>query len=315
MKKWHGQPSVVILAFMLISYFQALILGLLQGVSELFPVSSLGHSVLFAWLVGWNNIVADQSKAESFFLSFLVLLHVGTATALFIYYRKEWYRIIGGFFRSVKTRKINNATEKLAWLLIVASIPAGIVGVIFEHLLRTQFAKPIAAAVFLFINGLILFVGDSYMKKVHVRVPKRDFHMETTRHHTATNMTFKESLGIGCAQVFALLAGISRSGITMVTGMYSGLSYEDAARFSFLLATPIIFLAGIYKAPDFFGPLSDGVRGQVLVGGLAAGVAAYFSVKFLDKYFRDKTLRPFAIYCVVFATFCLIIGITGIRHF
>lgn len=283
--------------------------------SELFPVSSLGHSVLFAWLVGWSGIVADQSKAESFFLSFLVILHVGTAIALFIYYRKEWYRIIAGFFRSLKNRNIDDPSERLAWLLVVATIPAGITGLLFQSILRTQFAKPISAAIFLFINGIILFVGDYYMRHHHVHIPRRDFHMETTRHRTATNMSFKESLAIGTAQILALVAGISRSGVTMVSGMYSGLDYEDAARFSFLLATPIILAAGVYSLPDFFGPLSNGVRGQEIVGGIAAGIAAFYSVRFLDKYFRNKTLRPFGIYCVIAATAMLIIGLSGLRHF
>src|ERR1700739_1636483 len=148
----------------MITYLQALILGVLQGATELFPISSLGHSVLIAWLFNWHTILADQSKSESFFLSFLVILHVATATALLVFYRKTWWRIIKGFFGSLQRRQVHNADARLAWLLVIATIPAGLIGLAFEHILRTQFAKPLSAIIFLFINGLILLIGDSYQK-------------------------------------------------------------------------------------------------------------------------------------------------------
>ncbi len=273
----------------MISFFQAIILGLLQGITELFPVSSLGHAVLVPKLLGWNSIVTSESGSESSYLAFIVGLHCATAIALIIFYRKTWAKIIRSFFHSVKVRKAESPNERLAWLLIVATIPAALTGVIFEHKLRTVFAKPLAAAIFLTINGLILFIGEWYRKSAAKRQPKR----------VLSNFEYKEAGIIGTAQVFALLAGISRSGITMVAGLGRGLSHEDAANFSFLLATPIILGAGIYKLPDLFGPLGNGIRGQVLVGSLAAGLAAYFSVRFLTKYFRTKTLTPFAIYSLV----------------
>jgi undecaprenyl-diphosphatase len=290
----------------MITYLQAIILGLIQGVTELFPISSLGHSVLVSWLFNWHAILADQSKSESFFLSFLVVLHVATATALLIFYRKTWWRIIKGFFRSLRSQKVDSPDARLAWLLIMATIPAGITGLAFEHVLRTQFAKPLSAIVFLFINGLILLAGDRYLK-------------QTTRHQTKTTvtssqnisakLTLKQAIIIGIAQIGALCAGISRSGITMVSGLYTGLDHEDAARFSFLLATPIIFGAGLVKLPDFFSNLDAGVRGQILVGGLVTGVAAYITVRYLDKYFRDKTLRPFGIYCIIASLAMLALGL------
>ena len=299
----------------MISYIQSIILGLLQGVTELFPVSSLGHSVLFAWLFGWTGILKGQSSQGSFFLAFLVLLHVATATALLIFYREQWIKIIKGFFSSVKKRKADSSNEKLAWLIIVATIPAGLIGLIFEHTLRTQFAKPLSAAIFIIINGGILRIGDRFMRDHHMRAPKRDFLLETSAKHTASKMSFKNALAIGTVQVFALFAGISRSGVTIIGGLFSGLDYEDAARFSFLLATPIILAAGLLKLPDFFGPLANGYRPQMIVGAIAAGVSAYLTVRFLDKYFRNKTLRPFAIYCLAFGTISLIIGLSGIRNF
>lgn len=289
----------------MITYFQAIVLGLLQGFTELFPISSLGHSVVVPWVLGWNTILKSQSTSESFFLSFLVALHVATATALFIFYRKTWWRIIKGFFSSVGHRKVDSPDARLAWLLIAATIPAALIGLIFEHSLRTQFAKPLSAIFFLFINGCILLLGDRYLKQKE----GNNYSLESTTRNISSKLTLTRAGFIGVAQIGALFAGISRSGITMVSGLYSGLNHEDAARFSFLLATPIIFGAGIYKLPDFFSNLDAGVRTQILVGAVAAGFAAYFSVRFLDKYFRDKTLRPFGLYCIGLSFAMLALGL------
>jgi len=272
-----------------VTYIQAIIIGLIQGVTELFPISSLGHSVLLPSLFGWHNIVASQTANESFYLAFLVGLHCATAIALLIFYRKKWAKIIGGFFHTLKTHKAQTSDERLAWLLITATIPAGIIGLAFEHKLRVIFAKPLYAAVFLTINGVILLIGEYYRKKVKARGATRSL----------AKLEYKEAGIVGVAQVLALFAGISRSGITMVAGLVRGLDHEDAANFSFLLATPIILAAGIYKLPDLLGANGAGIRGQVLVGSIVAGIAAYFSVKFLTKYFETKTLTPFAIYCLV----------------
>src|SRR5437868_6566045 len=292
-----------------LSYFQAVVIGLLQGVTELFPISSLGHSVVIPKLLGWDSLAKAQSQSESFYLAFLVALHVATAIALFIYFRKEWYRIIGGFFRSVANRRIETADERLAWLLIVATIPAGITGLLFEHELRTVFAKPLAAAVFLMVNGLILLAGERYRRRAEVRelvATHAASHRETEVGRRLATLDFKESVAVGVAQIGALFAGISRSGITMIAGLARGLDHEDAARFSFLLATPIIFGAGLIKLPDLFGTLGNGVRGQSLVGAVAAAIAAYVSVKFLMRFFETRTLWPFGIYCLAFGAICTV---------
>ncbi len=289
----------------MITYFQALVLGLLQGLTELFPISSLGHSVVVPWVLNWHTVLRSESSSESFFLSFLVALHVATATALFIFYRSTWVRIIKGFFSSVGARKINSPDAKLAWLLLAATIPAGLIAIVFEHSLRTQFAKPLSAIIFLFINGCILLIGDRHIK--HSRADS--YSLQNTTKNVGDALTLGRAGIIGVAQIGALFAGISRSGITMVSGLYSGLNHEDAARFSFLLATPIIFGAGIYKLPDFFSNLDAGVRGPLVVGGIAAGLAAYASVRFLDKYFRDKTLRPFGLYCIGISVALLALGL------
>jgi undecaprenyl-diphosphatase len=292
-----------------VTYFQAIVIGLLQGVTELFPISSLGHSVLVpAWL-GWDKIVNAQSASESFYLAFVVALHVATALALLWYFRQEWAAIIRGFFRTLRTRRLETPDERLAWLLIVATIPAGLTGIALEHALRTLFAKPLSAAIFLTLNGVILFFGERVRRQRSTRnliTTHATTSSETEVGRRLDTLEFKEAGAVGVAQIGALFAGISRSGITMVAGLVRGLDHEDAARFSFLLATPIILAAGVYKVPDLAGHLGDGVRGQAFVGAIAAGIAAYISVRFLMRFFETRNLMPFAIYCLVAGTVSII---------
>jgi undecaprenyl-diphosphatase len=279
----------------MLSYFQAIVIGVLQGATELFPVSSLGHSVLVpAWL-NWNVVLGAEKASESFYLAFLVGLHVATALVLLVYFRRDWVRIIKGFFDSIKKRQIQTPDERLAWLLIIATIPAGLLGLVFEHELRVVFAKPLAAGIFLTINGLILIGGERLRRRserIHAENASSARHLETVE--------MKEAGVVGVAQTAALFAGISRSGITMVAGLFRGLNHEDAARFSFLLATPIILAAGVYKLPNLIGSNGSGVRGQVVVGSVCAAAASYVSVRFLMRYFRSNNLNPFGVYCLIF---------------
>jgi undecaprenyl-diphosphatase len=293
----------------MLTYFQAIILGLIQGITEPFPISSLGHNVLVPQLLGWHNIVTSEPKSESFFLAFLVALHVATALALFIFYRRVWWKLIKAFFVSIKTRSISTPYERLIWLLIIATIPAGITALALEKVLRTQFAKPMAAAVFLVVNGVILLIGDRYANRQAQK--RQSYNLTSSVEHTARSITGVKAGIIGLAQILALIAGISRSGVTMVSGLFSGLDYQDSARFSFLLATPIIGAAGIYKLPDLLGSNGNGVRSQILVGAVVAFIAAYFSVRFLDKYFQTKRLWPFAIYSIVFGLFMVVFIAAG----
>lgn len=319
----------------MISYLQAIVIGLLQGVTELFPISSLGHSVLIPALLGWHQVVASQSAQESFYLAFLVGLHVATALALLWFYRDQWARILAGLLRSLRSRRIETADERLGWLLVVATIPAGLVGIAFEHALRSLFAKPLAAAVFLTLNGAILLAGEQLRRRAvhrvdpraqmdlnpsglgreagggHTVVPTPTAHSpaaSTTNRHSRdlSSLGFGEALLIGTAQILAFFAGISRSGATMVAGLARGLDHEHAANFAFLLATPIILAAGLYKLPDLLGPNGNGVRGQILAGSTVAGLAAYLSVRFLTRYFQTRTLTPFAIYCLLAGGACII---------
>jgi undecaprenyl-diphosphatase len=282
-----------------LTYFQAIVLGALQGFTELLPVSSLGHSVILPQLLGWTDVVAAQSAKESYFLAFLVGLHVATALALLFFYRSTWARIARGLLGSARTHRIDTPDQRLGWLLIVATIPAGLVGLLLEHALRVVFAKPLAAAAFLVVNGLILLFGEWVRRRAEVRRVVAAHETGPTGDRRLDTLEFREAVGIGVAQVFALLPGISRSGITMVSGLARGLDHEDSARFSFLLATPIILAAGIYKLPDLLGPNGDGVRPQIIAGSIAAGLAAYLSVRFLTRWFTTRTLTPFAVYCLV----------------
>lgn len=292
----------------MLSYFQAIVLGLIQGVSELFPISSLGQTVILPSLFGWKQLVALQASTHhSFFLSFLVALHVGTAIALFIYFRHDWVRIISAILGSAARRRIETPDERLGWLLVVATIPAGLVGLVFEKLLRVLFATPLAAAIFLVLNGIMLLGGDAARRASEQRALRRARRAaragrdpSVSSHRRLDTLEFKEALVIGVAQVLALFAGISRSGVTMVAGLVRGMDHEDSARFSFLLATPIIFAAGLYKLPELLSPLAAHVRGQAAVGGVVAGVAAFFSTRFLMRWFETKKLWPFAVYCIVF---------------
>ena len=328
-----------------ITYFEAGIVGLIQGVTELFPVSSLGHNVLIPALVGgcWAQHL-NVAAPESPYLAFIVGLHVATAIALLIYFWRDWMRIIGGFFTSIGHMikpepgadrfEMRNVNEKMAWMIILATIPVGLVGIAFEHEFRVFFGKPIRAAIFLAINGLILLAGERFRTKrslqadqeiaqqreqqqemVTAGVQRRTGNFRHASGHQAVRAEevaqgieaderlAKRSNGqailIGSSQILALLAGISRDGVCMVTGMFRGLAREDAARFAFLLATPVILAAGVLKIPDLYGPLGNGIHGQVYFGSLLSGIGAYVSVRFLTRYFQTRTLTPFGIYCLV----------------
>jgi undecaprenyl-diphosphatase len=342
------------------TYPEAMVVGLIQGVTELFPVSSLGHNVLIPALIGgtWARAL-NVAAPESPYLAFIVGLHVATAIALLIYFWHDWVRIIRGFFTSIRDRDIVTSDQKLAWMIIVATIPVGLAGLLFEHAFRVLFGKPVLAAVFLVVNGLILFSGERFRTKASrqadqevaeerrlamapaevqrepvagvaavglagaegvatVGPPRRPGHgnhaaakpdPKTERaaelaaavraDRRLSKLDYLQTVVIGGAQILALLAGISRDGVTMVAGMFRGLAREDAARFAFLLATPVILAAGALKARDLI-TLGHGIYGPILAGSILSGIGAYVSVRFLVRYFQTRTLTPFAIYCVLF---------------
>jgi undecaprenyl-diphosphatase len=279
-----------------ISYLQAIILGALQGIAEPFPISSLGHAVIAPSLFGW-----DIHQNDDFFLSFLVATHCATALVLFVFFWEDWKRILSGLWRSVRGRaRRDDADARLGWVIVVGTIPAGILGLALEHKLRTLFASPTSAAIFLTVNGVLLLLFERLRRR-----PPRPGDYEGDADPRIARMSFKQALAIGTAQAAALIPGISRSGITMGGGLMAGLSNEDAARYSFLLATPIIAAAGVLKLPDLLGSAGDGVRGQALVGAIAAALTTYFAVKFLLRFFETNRLTPFGVYCVLAGLFCV----------
>ncbi|HVT00204.1 MAG TPA: undecaprenyl-diphosphate phosphatase [Solirubrobacterales bacterium] len=281
-----------------ISYLQAIVLGALQGISEPFPISSLGHAVLLPQLLGW-----DIHQNDDYFLSFLVATHCATALVLFIYFFEDWKRIWFGFVRSVRGRATpHDLDARLAWVIIVGTIPAGILGLALEHKLRTLFASPTTAAIFLTINGLLLLAVERFRRR-----PPRPDDWEGDGDERIARMGFRQALGIGAAQALALIPGISRSGVTMGGGLLTGLSNEDAARYAFLLATPVIGAAGVLKLPELLGSTGDGVRGQALVGAIAAAITTWAAVKFLLRYFETNRLTPFGYYCIAAGLFCLLV--------
>jgi len=285
-----------------LTYAQSVVLGALQGVTELFPISSLGHSVLVpAWIGGaWQQLVTEgDSKNGTPFLAFIVALHVATALALLWFYWRDWVDVIGAFFTTLRTRRIETSSQKLAWMIIIATTPVGILGLALDKPLRELFAKPLAAAIFLTINGVVLATVEVLRRRSAALAESRPSWDDPHHDREITSLSLPEAGGIGALQTFALFAGISRSGVTIVGGLLRGLNHEDAAKFAFMLATPVILAAGMLKIPELLGPQGHGIHGQIIVGAIVAFVAAFVSVKFLTKFFTTKTLTPFAIYCVV----------------
>jgi undecaprenyl-diphosphatase len=337
-----------------LTFGEAGFVGLIQGVTELFPVSSLGHNVLIPALIGgsWAKDL-NVSAPGSAYLAFIVGLHVATAVAMIIYFWRDWLRIIGGLLASLRhvaapepgTNRFEpqNTDQKLAWMIVLATIPVGIAGVALEHLFLVAFSKPVPTSLFLFVNGLILLGGERLRRrgagaesqqaamdqqlaerqKTAVgaarasaargaagggrhssgqrAVKQREADLAAQSDRRLAALGYVNAFLLGSSQILALLPGISRDGIVMVSGMVRGLSRQDAARFSFLLSAPVIFAAGVLKISDLTGPLGNGIRGQVLFASALSFVGAYLALRFLMRYLSDatKTLVPFAIYCMV----------------
>lgn len=283
------------------TFVQALVLALLQGISELFPISSLGHTILLPALLQWHNI--DRSSAA--FLAFVVVLHLGTAVALVVFYRRDWCAIVRAMVTSIARGRLGtDRDERTGWLLVVATIPVGILGVIFEHPVRQLFGSPATAAAFLAVNGLMMFAGEGLRRMQRKEAARQDKPIE--------RLTYPAALFVGLAQGLALLPGISRSGSSMVAGLLCDLDHEDAARFSFLLATPVIGAAALLEMPKLFVPEAHLVLAQALAGGVVAAIAAYCSVAFLTRYFKTNDLRPFGWYCLIAGAVCFALARKGV---
>jgi undecaprenyl-diphosphatase len=252
-------------------------LSVLQGVTELFPVSSLGHTLLIPALFGMH---IDKHAPQ--LLPFLVALHLGTAFALLWYFRERWIALVGGFFASLAGRR--NDDGHMMWALIIGTIPAGLVGLLLEKRLERVFHDLRIVAIALIVNGVLLWFGDRLQRARAHKAPEK--------------LTFRQAFLVGLAQIGALIPGFSRSGLTMIAGNGAGLTAEKAAEFSFLLGTPIIFAAGILELPKLFH--APGQLADALLGGVLTAIAAYLSVRFLMRYFEGRgRLASFGVYCVI----------------
>lgn len=300
---------------------RVVLLALLQGVAELFPVSSLGHTVIIPGLLGWGDLLRSDT-----FLPLVVTLHLGTALALLTFFWRDWVNLLRGGVKVLIAGRFTPDVDPHGYgrqlaLVIVGTLPAGLIGVLFQTKLEALFGAPILAAAFLCMNGAVLLAAERLTRRqrlLHAQsINKSGVTLGATAlqggykspddvtraaddaefDQSLQEMSFMQAALIGLAQSFALFPGISRSGITMVAGMSIGLSHESAARFSFLLATPIILAAGLLEIPKLFGAGTQTLA-LALVGGVIAGVAAYLSVRFLMRYFETKSLDPFAYYCI-----------------
>ena len=295
----HPIPAVA----NLISYFQAVILGLTQSIAEPFPISSLGHAVILPRLAGWH--IHQNNK---FFLTFLIATHLATAIVLLLFFLRDWVQIVRGLWRSLQMREIraDDTYARLGWLLVAGTIPVGIIGLLLQDPLRKLFASPQLAAAFLIVNGLALLAFERLRRR-----PPRPGDYEGDVDGRLSRLSWRQAIGIGTSQAAALIPGISRSGFTMGGGLIVGLSNEDAARFGFLLATPVIFAAAALKLPELFGSAGNGVRGPALVGGLCAAVTTFFAVRFLLRFFETNRLSPFGIYCVALGAISTLVFLLG----
>ena len=286
-----------------ISYFQAVILGLTQGVAEPFPISSLGHAVILPRLAGWHIHQNDK-----FFLTFLIATHLATAIVLLLFFLRDWVEIVRGLWRSLVMREIraDDKYARLGWLLVAGTIPVGIIGLLLQDPLRKLFASPQLAAAFLIVNGLALLAFERLRRR-----PPRPGDYEGDVDGRLSKLTWRQAIGVGTSQVAALIPGISRSGFTMGGGLIVGLSNDDAARFGFLLATPVIFAAAALKVPELFGSQGNGVRGPALVAGLCAAVTTFFAVRFLLRFFETNRLSPFGIYCISLGAVSTLVFLVG----
>jgi undecaprenyl-diphosphatase len=286
-----------------ISYFQAVILGLTQGIAEPFPISSLGHAVVLPRLAGWHIHQNDK-----FFLTFLIATHLATAIVLLLFFLGDWVKVVKGLWRSLQMREIraDDVYARLGWLLVAATIPVGVIGLLLQEPLRKLFASAQIAAAFLIVNGIALLLFERLRRR-----PPRPGDYAGDVDARLAKLSWRQAISVGTSQVAALIPGISRSGFTMGGGLLVGLSNEDAARFGFLLATPVIFAAAALKLPELFGSAGNGVRGPALVAGLCAAATTFFAVKFLLRFFKTNRLTPFGIYGISFGAVCTLVFALG----
>ena len=278
--------------FLEFTYGQAVIIGFIQGITELFPISSLGHAILIpAWLGGsFKDFISDENQT---YLLISIAMHLASSVALFLVFRKRWQNLIFGSFSALKSRNFQNTQFKVLSYIIIATIPVGILGLAFDDYFQSIFGKPEFSAIFLTINGLILIGAE--------RLSRRDVAHELLDSDAEIDhrVNVKSAVVIGFGQSLALFAGISRFGVTMSAGLLSKLNHSVASDFAFLLSLPVILGASIVKLPELFTTDANQLMRQIIAGSIVSFICTYISVTFLVRWFKTRTLYPFAIYCLI----------------
>ena len=274
---------------------QAIILGIVQGLTEFLPISSSGHLILVPWLFGWRFFQTNPDLNKTFD----VALHLGTFIAALVYFWRQVVVILRAWFHSLRTRRVETADERLAWLLLISTIPAGLVGVAFEGFVENQLGKPYLICIMMIAFALVMMVADRTAKL----------------NKTVSDLRWPEALGIGVAQAVALAPGVSRSGITMVTGLFMGLDRESTARYSFLLSIPVVGGAAALKLGQLaVNGMPPHMEQPFLWGTVAAAASGLLAIWFVLSYLRTHTFKLFVVYRLVVASALLIVIATGARH-
>jgi len=285
--------------FLEFTYFQAVIIGFIQGITELFPISSLGHAILIpAWLGGtFKDFISEENQT---YLLISIAMHLASSVALFLVFRKRWSNLIVGSIKAFKVRNFQNTQFKVLSYIVIATIPVGVLGLAFDDYFQSIFGKPEFSAAFLTINGLILIGAERLSRRdVAHELPDSDAEIDH-------RVNVKRSVVIGFGQSLALFAGISRFGVTMSAGLLSKLNHSVASDFAFLLSLPVILGASIVKLPQLFTTDANQLIGQIAVGSIVSFICTYISVTFLVRWFKTRTLYPFAIYCLIFGILSLL---------
>lgn len=281
------------------TYEQAIIIGFIQGLTELFPISSLGHAILIpAWIGGsFREFISEENQA---YLLITIAMHLASSVALFFVFRKRWTRLIAGTYQAMRTKNYQSTSFRVLAYIVIATIPVGILGLVFGDYFQSIFGNPQYSAGFLAINGLLLVAAEKLSK----RDPIHEMHDSDSEIDQRVNA--RSAVVIGFGQSLALFAGISRFGVTMSAGLLRRLNHSVASDFAFLLSLPVIVGASIVKLPELFTTDTRLVLGQILLGSIVSFIATYFSVTFLVRWFKTRTLYPFAIYCLIFGTISMI---------
>ena len=281
------------------TYGQAVLIGFIQGITELFPISSLGHAILIpAWIGGsFGEFISEENEA---YLLITIAMHLASSVALFLVFRKRWTRLISGTFHAVVSKNFQSTSFRVLSYIVIATIPVGVLGLAFGDYFQSIFGKPQYSALFLTLNGLLLITAERLSRR-DITAELQDSDAEIDR-----RVSVKTAVAIGFGQSLALFAGISRFGVTMSAGLLRKLNHSVASDFAFLLSLPVIVGASIIKLPELFTTSANDLLGQILLGSVISFIATYISVTFLVRWFKTKTLYPFAIYCLVFGIFSFV---------